>query len=159
MDSFVIGLMFICFFRYGVKNLIRTLVSVGLVVHWRYISNSQFCNDAYTDTDTVDSSSDSSTPPDHISTSSEGSAVRVRGCEACARHIQQRQSKTNDTSQHSPTCCDSCEQILYNHVPLLDSFRCTVEDDYLTSDLAEAPYYKWLFLIIHWQHQPTADIS
>ena len=170
--------MYPCF-RYGVKNLISTLVSVGLVVHWRYISSSQFCNDAYTDTDNNTSSLNSSpyVRDDALKSSTHPPfASGVRGCETCT-HVQQTSEAVPKTSSPAPNtapaiattpntttpalvsaaagstcCCNSCEQILYNHIPLLESFRFSLEDDYLTSDLAEAPYYKWLFLVVHWKH-------
>jgi hypothetical protein len=152
------------FLRYGVKSLISTLLSVGLVVHWRYISNSLFCNGAYTNTEQVNSDHKSKDEKEEVENlnSSNKNHYSVRGCEACARlHAEQGggdrtpASDKDDNKQHTTPpllCCASCEHILYNQVPLLDTFRCTAEDDYLTSDLAEAPYYKWMFLIIHWKH-------
>jgi hypothetical protein len=145
---------------------------VGLVVHWRFISSSQFCNDAYTDTELSPSSSDGNSDGNAAVTSDE--LFNVSGCDACARLRDEARSATSTNTSTSTAAsdgnenqashklyhsCPSCEQIIYNHVSLLETFRYTAEDDYLTSDLAEAPFYKWMFMIIHWQHPSSSSSS
>ena len=126
------------------KNLIDALLSVGLVVHWRYISSSTFSNDAYTTTDGIHGGDSIDAIP---CSQSPQRQFNVAGCEACSR--LQAQAGADNSS------CQSCEGIVYNQIPLLEAFRFVAADDYLTSDLAEAPCYKWLFMIIHWS-LPTA---
>lgn len=126
------------------KNLISTLLSVGLVVHWRYVCSSLFCNDAYTDSEQENGHA---SYKEVVSCANGESEFNVRGCDACAHlHACGKEAETVGL------CCNACEDIAYNTAPLLESFRYTAEDDYLTGDLAEAPYYKWLFLVVHWQH-------
>lgn len=131
--------------RYGVKNLISTILSAGLVVHWRYISSSKFCNNAYSDSDQAQGEGDL------FGDFKSQQEFNVAGCEECVQ-LREGDSDASGESSRAPTCCRSCEGILYNQTALLDTFRYTAEDDYLTNDLAEAPYYKWLFMIIHWKH-------
>jgi hypothetical protein len=149
--------------RYGVKNLISSLLSVGLVVHWRFISNSQFRNNAYTDTP------DSDPTEDVIANHDSNRQFNVSGCTACAQLLEDiatapdsscsgscsysSSSSNSDSERHPRSYCESCESIMYNHIRLFDTFRHTACDDYLTSELAEAPYYKWMFMIIHWQRR------
>ena len=118
--------------------MIGNLLSVGLIVHWRYIASSQFCNDAYKATGDSHGVDD----VDELSSLNNSGLFNVTGCKECEKVSAAGES----------TGCQSCESILYNQIPLLETFRFVAEDDYLTSDLAEAPYYKWLFMVIHWKH-------
>ena len=112
------------------KNLVKELTSVGLVVHWRYVSNSEFCNEAYEDAMLSGKSNE------------KGNSTLLNSFCSCGTV----QSKSVHTTCG---CCSSCREIFHNQTPLADAFGFTAEDDYLTEGLEEAPYYKWMFLIIH----------